>query len=71
MVGMPRPWMLIRNIAIIVAICLFTAAASSAFMDMFRRRMQTSKIGDIDRGIRAITPDIQRRDTEVEELTRP
>jgi hypothetical protein len=65
------PWFAIRAIATAVAVCAVTAAAGSAILGWIKQQEPSSDLGRIERGIKAITPDVQRRDQEVEELTRP
>jgi|1186.fasta_scaffold398102_2 hypothetical protein len=64
-------WLVIRAIATAVAVCVLTALISSAVLTSIYRRNQTSQLGRIGRGIEVITPEVQRRDKEVEDLTRP
>jgi hypothetical protein len=65
----PHFW--IRAIAITVAVCAATAVVGSMANSLLRRGIENSQVGRISRGIRAITPDVERRDKEVEELTGP
>jgi hypothetical protein len=68
---MRPPWFAIRAVAIAIAVCVATAFAGSAIVGAIMRRGPRSQLGRIARGIKDMTPDIQRRDKEVEELTRP
>ena len=68
---MGNRWFFVRAVATTVAVCVVTVVVSSALLNFIRRGMANSQVGRIDRGIRAITPDVQRRDKEVEDLTRP
>jgi hypothetical protein len=61
----------IRAIAITVAVGVLTGLVGSAVVSSIRHRIENSQIGRIDRAIKAITPDVERRDKEVEDLTRP
>lgn len=61
----------IRAVAITAAVSAATAAVGSMADKLFRRGIEKSWVGQISRGIEAITPEIEHRDNEVEELTRP
>lgn len=61
----------IRALATAIAVCAVTAVFGSLADKIFRRGIGRSKVGEISRGIDAITPGIERRDKEVEELSRP
>jgi uncharacterized membrane protein len=71
MVGMRSPYFLIRPIATTIAVCAVTAVFGSLANKLFLRGIEHSKVGQISRGIDAMTPDIERRDKEVDELSRP
>ena len=62
---------IVRALATAVAVCVLTAVISSVLLSVIRPRIANSQLGRIERGIKAMTPDVQRRDQEVEELTRP
>jgi hypothetical protein len=62
---------LVRASAITIGVCAASAAIGSMASTMWRRQYEGSQIGGISRGIRSFTPDIERRDKEVEELSRP
>ena len=65
------PWFAIRAIATAVAVCAVTAFLGSAIVEFIVRRDAPSQLGRIGRGIEQFTPDVQRRDKEVDELIRP
>ena len=71
MVGMRPPYFLIRAIATTIAVCAVTTVFGSLANKLFRRGIENRKVRQISRGIDAMTPDIERRDKEVEELSRP
>jgi hypothetical protein len=62
---------LVRATAITIGMCAAIAAVGSIASTMWRGQFEGTPIGRIGRGINAITPDIERRDKEVEELSRP
>ena len=57
--------------AITIAVCVAVYAIGSLADKLIRHRIDNSMGGRISRGIKAITPGVQRRDSEVEELTQP
>ena len=61
----------IRALATTIAVCAAAAVFGSLADKLFHRGIENSKVGEISRRIDAMTPDIERRDKEVEELTRP
>ena len=70
MTRMRSKYFWIRAVGITIAVCAVTAAIGSLAERLIRRGIDDSKVGQISRGIEAVTPDIERRDREVEELTR-
>ena len=68
---MRPPHFYLRAIGITIAVCAATAAIGALANKFLRRGIENSQVGRISRGIDAFTPDIQRRDKEVEELIRP
>jgi hypothetical protein len=62
---------LIRATAITIGVCAATAAIGSMASAMWHGQYKGSQIGRISREIKAATPDIERRDKEIEELSRP
>jgi hypothetical protein len=62
---------LVRAIAITIGVCAATAAVGSLASSMWRAKIEGSQGGRISRDMRAITPDVERRNKEAEELTNP
>ena len=63
----PPFWM--RVVVTVAGVCAASAAAGSLSSAMWKRRIDRSEIRQIGQRIQAITPDVERRDHEVEELT--
>ena len=71
MADLRSPYFLIRAVAITIAVITVTAVVGSLTAKLFRRGIENSKVGQIGRGIKTIAPEVERRDKDVEELTRP
>jgi hypothetical protein len=69
--GMRPPNFYIRATAIAIAVCAVVYAVSSLADKLIRHGIDNRMGGRISRGIDAFTPDVKRRDSEVEELIRP
>jgi hypothetical protein len=68
---MRRRWLLIGGIVVFLFVCAMLADMASSLNDAFVRQMKGSQIGRIARYAETITPEVQQRDKEVEELTHP
>jgi hypothetical protein len=68
---MRTPWFTIRAVAVLVFGCTVTIVVASAALKSIRARINGGKVGEIARRVQIMTPDVDRRDKEVEELTRP
>lgn len=68
---MRPPNFYVRAMAITIAVCAVVYWAGSLADKFIRHRIDNSLGGSISRGMDAFTPDVKRRDSEVEDLTQP
>jgi hypothetical protein len=68
---MRPPNFYVQAVAITIAVCAVVYWAGSLVDKLIRHNIDSGMGGRISRGMKAFTPDVKRRDSEVEDLTRP